>query len=132
MSKGNPVGTPVGKGPWAVGTWLWHIRTKKGPWVVVKDDGGSVVYVDSTPNNPATTMDARKAGTSHKKLTISHPDVSHHYRSMLTDKEPKPAPSWTSKVDWERFGFGVGSVIILFLVSCFFLFIFWLEIGAPH
>ena len=132
MAKGEPIGSPVGKDPWSVGTWVWHVRTKKGPWVVVKDDGGDIVYVDSTPNSPATVMDAKKTGNSHKRITIGHPDVAHHYRSMLTDKEPLPTPPWTSGVDWKDLGAGIGAALAVFITICFFIFIFWLELGAPH
>lgn len=126
------MGSPVGDGLWAVGTWVWHVRTKRGPWVVIKDDGGDVVYVDSSPNSPATVMDAKKVGTSHRKISIGHPDVAHHYRSMLTDKEPMPKPHWSTKVDWEKFGTAFGAGIVMALVAAFLVFVLWLELGAPH
>lgn len=126
MSKGKPVGTPVNQEPWKVGTWVWHSRTKKGPWVVLEDDPGrDIVYVDTKPNRPATVQDLRQVGYDRKKINLGHRHVKHFYRTMLTDIEPPKGPHWTTRVNWEKLGMGLGVSIIALLVAGVYVFNFW-------
>ena len=133
MSKGDPIGTPVNREPWPVGTWVWLITTKKGPWVVLEDDPQrDIVYVDSKANRPATVQDLRQVGYDRKKINLGHRHVDHYYRTMLTDVEPPKGPHWTTRVDWEKFGTAFGTGAFITLVIAFFIFVLWRELGAPH
>jgi hypothetical protein len=131
VGKDDAVGTPVEKGPWNKGTWVWHVRTRKGPWIVVEDGGGQLVYVDTKPNRPATRGRNHYVDPHRYDVTLDHSDIEHHYRSVLTDKEPAPLPHWTSKVNWEKFGKGIGVGIGIVILGLIALFFFWLDAGAP-
>jgi hypothetical protein len=130
VKEGEPIGDPVDSGPWQVGTWVWHVRTKKGPWVVIEDTGGQLVYVDTKPDKPATKR--RNFLDPHRHdVVLNHSDIEHYYRTVLTDKRPNPDPPWTSGVDWEKVGKGIGIGIGVVLLGLVGLFFFWLEAGAP-
>jgi len=132
MAKEDPIGTPVDNGPWKLGTWVWHVRTKKGPWVVVEDLGGQLVYVDTKPNRPASKVRCQLLNPHRHNVSLSHSDVEHHYRSVLTDKEPEPEPHWSTYVDWTYLGHGIGVVLLGAAVIAFMVFCGWLSLGAPH
>jgi hypothetical protein len=127
VKSGDPVGSPINTVPWKVGTWVWHVHTKKGPYVVVEDDPRrDLVYVDTKPINPASAPDLRQHGYDRKKIDLGHRHVAHFYRSMLTDQKPDPGPHWTTRVDWKLVGEGAGFVTGIFAVLIFCLLVGWI------
>lgn len=126
MKKNKPIGTPVDKEPFALGTWVWHVQTKEGPWVVIEDNGKQLVYVDTKPNQPASHKNNPfRAAKNRHHIAIAHEDVKHYYRCMLTDKEPPKVPHWSTKLDWGKIGVGFGFGVATVLVITITIFIFW-------
>jgi hypothetical protein len=111
---------------------VWHIGTKKGPYVVLEDEPRrDIVYVDTKPANPATIKDLGQSGYDRKQISLGHRHVAHYYRSMLTDIEPPKVPHWTTQVDWGRLGRGIGAGIVLAILVIFLIVCCWGSIGAP-